>query len=71
MATHKQIESVAHLLWEEVKAMPREEMCPKVEYWVVEPGNIVGRVVAYDRLLILYWVNMNLITHSSLSPAAK
>ena len=38
---------------------------------MVDFGNIARRVVSYDIFIILYWVNMNLISHSSLSTATK
>ena len=38
---------------------------------MVDPGNMVERIVNYDRMLMLYWVNMNLLTHSSLTTVAK
>ena len=69
--TRSKIELVVDCLWDETKAMPWEKLCCEVEAWVVDPSNTTGRVVAYDKLLILYLVNINLIAHSSLSIAAK
>ena len=69
--TYNEIESIANCLWDEAKSMPHEELRSEVEPWVVEPSNTVGRVVAYEILFMLYWVNMNMIVHSSLSVASK
>ena len=51
--------------------MPIEELHREVEEWVVDLGNMTGREVAYDRMIMLYWVNKNLILHASLSNTTK
>ena len=38
---------------------------------MLDPENIAGRATAYDRLLMLYWVNMKLIAYSSLRATTK
>ena len=44
--------------------MPKEDLRWDVAEWVVDPGSTAGRAAAYDRLLMQYWVNMNLVGHS-------
>ena len=51
--------------------MPIEYLRKEVGYWVVDLGTTVGRALAYDCLLMIYWVNMNLVGHSSVSMEAK
>ena len=53
-------------LWEEVKAMPFEDLHKEVANWVLDPRNTVGRAFAYDRLLMMYWVNLQLVGHSAM-----
>ena len=71
LETRNEIESVAECLWDKDKAIPWENLRHEVEPWVVDPRNTAGRVTSYDRLIILYWVNMNLIMHCLLSAVAK
>lgn len=71
LAARKAIEIVEKDLWEQVKAMPIEEVRQEVEEWVVDPGSTAGWAAAYDRMIMLYWVIMNLVTHVSLSLEAK
>ena len=54
-----------------MKNMPREELNQEVAYWVLDPVSTVGRAVAYDRLLMQYWVNMKLVGHSYIEQEAK
>ena len=70
LVTRNEIESVVDCLCKS-KAMPQDELCHEVEPWVVDLGNTAGRPVAYDKFLMLYWVNMNMIAHYSLNAAAK
>ena len=50
------MERVEKDLWEQVKAMPIEEVCEEVKDWVVDPGCTVGRASTYDRIITLYWL---------------
>ena len=38
---------------------------------MVDPGNTARRAMAYDRMLMLYWVNIKKNSHSSLTMATK
>ena len=58
-------------LWEEVKLMPIQELRKEVADWVVDLGTTTGRESAYDHMLMIYWVNMNLLSHSLVSREAK
>ena len=51
--------------------MPKEDLRWDVAEWVVDPGSTTGRAAAYDRLLMQYWVNMNLVGHSFMEWEAK
>ena len=51
--------------------MPIEEFFQEFEAWVVDPRNIDGMATDYDKMLMLYWVNKNLLAQSSLSNATK
>ena len=42
LAICKEIQRVTGNLWEEVKFIPTEDLYRKVEYWVVDPKNMVG-----------------------------
>ena len=46
--------------------MPKE-----VADWVLDPGTTTGRATSYDHLLMIYWVNMSLVGHSSVMKEAK
>ena len=66
-----EVDKVVGDLWAEVKAMSFEDLRKEVAYWVLNPGSTVARASAYDRLLMLYWVNMCLVGHSSIAREAK
>ena len=51
--------------------MPIEVVREEFEGWVADPGTTAGRASAHDRLVMLYWVIMNLATHSDLNVEAK
>ena len=65
------MEGVEKVLWEQVKSMPIEGVQEEVKGWVVDSGMMAGRASAHDRLVMLYWVIMNLVTHSALNVEAK
>ena len=67
----KVVKKVQKDLWEKLKAMLIEEVCQEVEYWIVDPGSMAGRASTYDRIIMLYWVIMNLVTHVTLNLEAK
>ena len=71
LVARKAIEMVEKDLWEQVKAMPIEEVSQEAKDWVVDPGSTTGRETAYDRMIMLYWVIMNLVTHVSFNLEAK
>ena len=62
---------MARNLWEEVKLMHVEHLHREVEDWVVDLGNTTDRAAAYDHMLMLYWVNMNLFSQSSVTIDAE
>ena len=66
-----EVEKVVGDLWAEVKAMSSEELRKEVADWILNLGSTVGRASAYDHLLMLYWVNMCLVGHSSIAREAK
>ena len=51
--------------------MPKEDLHKEVANWVLDLGTMVGRASAYDHLLMIYWVNMCLVGHSSVMKEAK
>ena len=71
MAILLEIEMVVENMWEEVKLMPIQELCKEVADWVVDLGTTASRESAYDHMLMIYWVNMNLVSHSLVSREAK
>ena len=71
LAARKAIEIVEKDLWEQVKAMPIEEVRQEVEEWVVDPGSTAGWAAAYDRMIMLYSAIMNLVIHVSLALRTK
>ena len=71
MAILLEIEMVVENMWEEVKLMPIQELRKEVVDWVVDLGTMTGRESAYDHMLMIYWVNMNLLSHSLVSREAK
>ena len=56
-----EVERVVGDLWVEVKTMSSEDLHKEVADWVLDPGSTMGRASTYDRMLILYWVNMRLV----------
>ena len=40
-----------------------DEIKAKVEGWVIDPGTMMGRVLADKRLMLSYWVMKNLMSH--------
>ena len=54
-------------LWEQVKSMPIEEVRQEVEDWVVDPGTTARRESAHNRMIMLYYIIMNLVMHSMLN----
>ena len=51
--------------------MPRENLHSKVADWVLDLGNTTGRASAYDRMLMMYWVTVHLVEHSTAIHEAK
>ena len=68
---HLEVEERAKDLWHSIKNMPKEDLHHEVAEWVLDPGTTAGRVVAYDRLLMQYWVNMKMVGHSYMEWEAK
>ena len=68
---HREVEGKVEDLWNTVKNMPKEELHQEVADWVLDPGSTTGRVVAYDRLLMQYWVSMKMVGHSYMEKEAK
>ena len=64
------IENVEKVLWDQVKAMPIEEVREEVDSWISDTGSTVGRVSTHDRLVMIYWVLMNLVTEVNLCAMA-
>ena len=60
----REVEDIAEDLWISVRSMPKDELRREVADWVLDPGSTAGRAATYDRLLMQYWVNMNLVSHS-------
>ena len=60
----QEVENKAEDLWTKVKNMPKEDLHREVADWVLDPGSTAGRAIAYDYLLMQYWVNMKLVGHS-------
>ena len=71
LAIQLEIDKLVGNLWEEVKAKPTKELHKEVVDWVIDQGNTTGRTSAYDCMLMLYWVNMQLIGNSSVTQEAK
>ena len=65
------IDKVVKDVWEEVKMIPVEDLCKEVSDWVVYQGNMVGRALVDNYLLMMYWVFMQLVQHSSISMESK
>ena len=51
--------------------MSIEEVREEVDGWISDLGSTAGRASVHDRLVMIYWVLMNLVTYSNLSAAAK
>ena len=51
--------------------MPKEFLHEEVADWVLDPGTMVGRASSYDHFLMLYWVTMRLVGHSSMVRESK
>ena len=66
-----EVEKVVGDLWEEVKLMPTKTLHKEVVDWVLDLGTTVGKALAYDCLLMIYWVTMRLVGHSSVAREAK
>ena len=58
-------------LWPEVKSMPWENIHVEVAEWVLDPGNTASRALAYDCMLMTYWVTVRLVGHSAAMQEAK
>ena len=67
----REVEGKVEDLWNTVKNMPQEELHQEVADWVLDLGSTARRVVAYDRLLMQYWVNMKMVGHSYMEREAK
>ena len=65
------MEDIAEDLWTSVKNMPKEDLRRDLADQVLDPGSTAGRAVAYDHLLIQYWVNMKLVGHSFMEREVK
>ena len=68
---HQDTEGVEKVLWEKVKSMPIEDVREEVEGWFADPGSTASKASAHNRLVMLYWVMMNLVTHSTINIEAK
>ena len=66
-----EVEERVEELWHAVKNMPKEDLHQEVADWVLDPGTNAGRVVAYNRLLMQYWVNMKMVVHSYIKREAN
>ena len=65
-----EVEKVVGDLWAEVKTMSSKDLHKEVADWVLELGTTMGRAFTYDHLLMLYWVNMCLVGHTSIAREA-
>ena len=56
------MENVGKTIWDQVKSMQIEEVHEEGDRWISDPGSTIGRALAHDRLVMIYWVLMNLVT---------
>ena len=66
-----EVEGKVEDLWNTMKNMPKEELHHEVVDWVLDPGSTARCAMAYDRLLMNYWVNMKMVGHSYMEREAK
>ena len=64
------MENMEKALWDQVKVKPIEEVQEEVDGWVSDPGSTAGRALAYDRMVMIYWVLMNLVSQVNLKSMA-
>ena len=48
------MENVEKSLWDQVKAMPIEEVHEEVDGWISDLGSTVGCVSSHNRLVMIY-----------------
>ena len=56
------MENMEKALWEQVKSKPIEEVREEVDGWVFDPESTARRASVHDRLVMIYWVLMNLVS---------
>ena len=56
------MEKVEKVLWDQVNSMPIEVVREEVDGWISDPGSTAWRASDHDRLVMIYWVIMNLVT---------
>ena len=66
-----EVDRMVEELWEEAKAMPKDQLRDEVADWVLDPGSTAGRASAYDRMILTYWVTVRLVGLSASIQNAK